>query len=109
MVQLNDHILNHMARALQYYQNITKRKRDLTITYILEEKVKIIYTYFLFSKKRRYSLSYEPKKGAADFVLTSPYDDKIVVEVGKGNKSSKQVLKSMERIGAPKKKKKNNN
>jgi predicted AAA+ superfamily ATPase len=34
--------------------------------------------------------------------LTSSYDDKIVVEVGKGNKSSKQVLKSMKRIGAPK-------
>ena len=73
---------------------------DVSYGSLLEDTV--AFYLYLFSKKRGYSLSYEPKKGGADFVLTSPYGDKIVVEVGKGNKSSKQVLKSMERIGAPK-------
>ena len=65
----------------------------------LLEDVVAFYLY-LFSKKRGYSLGYEPKKGGADFVLVSPYLDKIVIEVGLGKKSSKQVLKSMERLGA---------
>jgi len=67
----------------------------------LLEDVVAFYLY-LFSKKRGYSLSYEPKKGGADFVLVSPYGDNIVIKVGLGKKSSKQVLKSMERLGASK-------
>ncbi len=65
----------------------------------LLEDVVAFYLY-LFCKKKGYNLSYEPKKGGADFILISPYMEKIVIEVGLGKKSSKQVLRSMERVKA---------
>lgn len=64
---------------------------------LLEDVVALHY-YREFVTKRKASLMYDATEGGADFIVNFVQHRRIVVEVGMGNKDSKQVMKTMSRV-----------
>ncbi|MFA4702170.1 ATP-binding protein [Pyrococcus kukulkanii] len=84
--------------ALLYKAGVNLNREDVFAS--LLEDVIAFYLY-LIARERNGRLSYEPSKGAADFVLELE-NEKIVVEVGLGKEKKGQVERTMERVGAKK-------
>ncbi|EKE20420.1 MAG: hypothetical protein ACD_7C00582G0003 [uncultured bacterium] len=65
---------------------------------LLEDTVGMYLSRFLF-KKINTSLTYDNAQGGADFILGFA-KDKIVIEVGMGNKNNRQVIKTANKVKA---------
>jgi hypothetical protein len=79
--------------------NITgDRSTYLTRQGKLMEDVVSAYLFRDFVSPGQGSISYDPSRGGADFILEIDNIKKIIIEVGRGDKNNKQIHKTSERI-----------